>query len=78
MDFQGNSPRLELGETKNGQGRNFPLTRELGNILEKQVQRAAEIATTTGGDIPRVFFHADGTPIRNFRDAWISACNGAG
>lgn len=44
MDFQGNWLRLEVGETKkNGEGRNFPLTHELRNVLEEQVRRPVEI-----------------------------------
>jgi integrase len=28
--------------------------------------------------VPWVFFHGDGSPIRNFRDAWLNACSRAG
>jgi len=69
--------RLELGETKNDDGRNFPLTQELRAVLEEQVSktRALELAT---GQIIQWLFHRNGEPIKNFRRAWLSAGKLAG
>jgi hypothetical protein len=52
VDFQGSWLRLEPGETKNGEGRNFPLTRELRNVLEKR-----HIARPKLRGLPDVTFH---------------------
>src|SRR5579863_7900755 len=69
--------RLEPGETKNGEGRNFPLTPELREVLERQLERTRELEQATGRIIPWLF-HRDGNPIRDFRWVWASACKGAG
>src|SRR5208282_3125316 len=60
--------RLEPGETKNGEGRNFPLTPELREILEKQIEKTGEVEKTKGRIIPWLF-HRDGNPIKDFRGA---------
>jgi integrase len=69
--------RLEPGETKNGEGRNFPLTPELQEILAQQIEKTREIEHATGRIISWLF-HRDGNAIRDFRGAWASACKGAG
>jgi integrase len=69
--------RLEPGETKNGEGRNFPLTPELREILARQIEKTREVEHATGRIIPWLF-HRDGNAIRDFRGAWASACKGAG
>src|SRR5262249_10112148 len=58
--------------TKNDDGRVFPfdLLPELRAVIAGQFERRV---TST----PRVF-HRDGTPIRDFRDAWAKACAAAG
>ena len=69
--------RLEPGETKNGEGRNFPLTPELREVLAQQIEKTRLIEQKTGRIIPWLF-HRDGNPIRDFRGAWASACKSAG
>jgi integrase len=70
--------RLDPGETKNGEGRMFPLTPDLQAVLEGQRDRIREIEKTTGQIIPWVFIHDDGTRIHDFRGAWAKACRSAG
>lgn len=69
--------RLEPGETKNGEGRNFPMTPGLREILALQIEKTREVEHATGRIIPWLF-HRDGNEIRDFRGAWASACKGAG
>jgi integrase len=69
---------LDPGEARNGEGRMFPLTPELREILEEQRDRVRELEKATGQIIPWVFIHPDGTPIRDFRGAWAKACEAAG
>jgi integrase len=69
--------RLEPGETKNGEGRNFPLTPELREVLAQQIEKTRLVEQKTGRIIPWLF-HRDGNPIRDFRGAWTSACKSAG
>jgi integrase len=69
--------RLEPGETKNGEGRNFPLTPELREVLAQQIEKTRLVEQNTGRIIPWLF-HRDGNPIRDFRGAWASACKSAG
>jgi integrase len=76
--------RLEPGETKNGEGREFPFTADLRSILHAQRERVREIEKATGAIIPWVFVHplggartAAGSPIKDFRGAWKAACEAA-
>jgi integrase len=69
--------RLEPGEGKTGEGRQFPLTPELRAVLEQQLARTREIETATGQVTPWVF-HRNGEPIKSYRRAWRSACKKAG
>ena len=69
--------RLDPGETKNGEGRNFPLIPELRAVLERQLARTREIETATGQIIPWLF-HRERKPIRSYRRAWLTACKRAG
>lgn len=58
--------RLEPGETKNGEGRNFPLTPELREILARQIEKTREVEPATGRIIPWLF-HRDRSPIEDYR-----------
>jgi integrase len=69
--------RLEPGETKNGEGRNFPLTPELSEVLKVQLEKTRELEQETGRIIPWLF-HRNGNPIRDYRGAWASGCKDAG
>ncbi|HTR47868.1 MAG TPA: site-specific integrase [Verrucomicrobiae bacterium] len=77
VDLNAGWIRLEPGETKNGEGRNFPLTPELREVLERQLQTTKELEQKTGQIIPWLF-HRVGKPIRDFRWVWASACRKAG
>lgn len=77
MDFQSGWLRLEPGETKNAEGRQFPLTPALRAVLERQRERTLAIERATGTIIPWVF-HRSGRPIKSFRRAWLTACKDAG
>jgi integrase len=69
--------RLEPGETKNGEGRNFPLTPELREVLDVQMQKTRGVEQATGRIIPWLF-HRNGNPIKDYRGAWETACKSAG
>ncbi|HKD65759.1 MAG TPA: site-specific integrase [Candidatus Binataceae bacterium] len=78
IDLEAGWMRLEPGETKNGKPREFPLVSELRTVLEDQYQLARQIERTNGQSVPWIFFHLDGTPIKEFRDGWLNACKRAG
>jgi integrase len=69
--------RLDPGETKNNEGRNFPMTKRLREIIEQQLERTRVLEKATGRIIPWLF-HRDGKPIKTFRRSWITACVKAG
>jgi len=69
--------RLDPGETKNGEGRMFPLTPDLREVLAAQVERTRAIERASGKVIPHLFHHDDGSPIKCFRVAWAGACDRA-
>jgi integrase len=77
VDFSAGEVRLDPGRTKNGEGRTFPMTRELRQLLEAQrtvtdgLQRRHDV-------VCRHVFHRDGRPIRTFRVAFRTACVRAG
>ena len=77
VDFQSGWLRLEPGETKNMEGRQFPLTSALRAVLERQRERTLAIERATGTIIPWIF-HRSGRPIKSFRRAWLTACKTAG
>lgn len=77
VDFNSGWLRLEPGETKNGDGRMFPLTPELRSVLERQRELTDAIQREEERIIPWVF-HREGKPIKSFRRAWITACIKAG
>jgi integrase len=68
---------LDPGETKNGEGRMFPLTPQLRAVLQQQLEHTREREVTEGRIIPWLFHH-EGEPIRVFRRAWATACRKAG
>jgi integrase len=85
VDFANGWLRLDPGETKSGEARNFPFTPELRTILEGQRELVRQIEKAEGVIIPWVFIHPPGTArceaasrIKNFRGAWAKACKAAG
>jgi integrase len=77
VDFRNGWIRLEPGETKNDEGRMFPLTPMLRAVLERQRERTDAFQRSTGEIYPAVF-HREGRPIKSFRRAWLTACRRAG
>lgn len=77
VDLDAGWLRLEPGETKNRDGRNFPLTPELREVLEQQIDQTRAFELATGQIVPWLF-HRNGRPIRDFRGAWAVACKEAG
>src|SRR5882762_712018 len=77
VDFRSGWLRLEPGETKNDEGRQFPLTPDLRAALERQRARTLVDEKVTGTIIAWMF-HRSGKPIKSFRRAWVTACRKAG
>jgi len=69
--------RLDPGETKTGEGRNFPFTVRLREIIAQQLERTKALEKATGRIIPWLF-HRAGRPIKTFRRSWLTACVKAG
>ena len=77
LDLKAGWLRLDPGESKNREGRMFPLTPRLRDILERQLARTEALQRASGKIIPWLF-HRDGKPINSFRKTWITACVDAG
>jgi integrase len=71
--------RLEVGSTKNGEGRTFPVGTfpALKDLLEKQREYTNEVEKMKGIEVPWVF-HRDGLRIASFKGAWKRATKEAG
>lgn len=78
VDFATGWVRLDPGESKNGEGREFPFTPELRGILEAQREVVKAIEHKHACLIPWVFVHPDGRAIKDFRGSWANACKAAG
>jgi integrase len=77
LDLQAKMLRLDPGEAKCKEGRNFPLTPRLYEILSKVVARNEAFQRATGQIVPWLF-HRRGKHIKRFDKAWKSACKRAG
>jgi integrase len=77
LDLRAGWLRLDPGETKNREGRMFPVTPELRLVLKRQLARTRNLERATGQIIPWLF-HREGKPIKSFRRAWLTACKQAG
>lgn len=77
LDFEARTLRLEPGKTKNREGRIFPMTDQLFEVLSQQEKKTGALQKKLGKVIPWVF-HRDGNRIRNCYTAWRSACKKAG
>ena len=77
VDFTAEEVKLDPGTTKNKQGRTFPFTDTLREVLVSQRVVADGLQQTTGTICPWVF-HRDGRPIKTFVTAWRTACIRAG
>jgi integrase len=78
VDFASGWLRLEQGETKNGDGREIPLTGELRAVLEWQRDRCDALQRTIGRVIPWVFFKGDGSRLVSYFKPWEKARRAAG
>jgi integrase len=70
--------RLDPGESKNGEGREFPFTPDMRSVLEAQRENVRTIERERACVIPWVFVQPDGSRIKDFRWAWRTACRDAG
>jgi integrase len=77
VDFGAGEVRLDPGKTKNGEGRTFPMTRDLRELLEAQKAITENLQRQCKVVCPRVF-HRAGRPIKSFRVAFRTACAAAG
>ena len=77
MDLEAGRLRLEPGETKSREGRNFPLTPELREVLEQQLEHRRALERETG-QTSRGSFTRTARAIGSFRKAWSTACKKAG
>jgi integrase len=68
---------LDPGTTKNDEGRVFPFTQELRDLLEAQRDITDQLQHEKGFVCPWVF-HRDGRQIKSYYGAWRSACKKAG
>jgi integrase len=76
-DLDSGCLRLEAGETSDKRARSFPLTRELSEVLTRQLRATAEFERKSGQIVPWLF-HREGKPIKDFRKAWALACRRTG
>lgn len=78
IDFAGETVRLDPGKTKTGEARVFPFTAELRRLLEVQREYVRAIERRLGRVVPLVWCWDEGSPIRDFRGSWRSACRAVG
>jgi integrase len=71
VDFQAGIMRLEVGSTKNDEGRTFPFVAlpALQDLLERQRAYTDEVELATGKRVVWVF-HRNGEPIKSLKKAW--------
>jgi integrase len=77
VDLDTGIVRLEVGTTKNGEGRQFIVTRELREMIEQQLA-SIERLRVQGVITPYVFHRPDGSRIKDMRGSWTKACRDAG
>ena len=76
VDFDAGTVRLDPGTTKNGDGRVFPMTAGLRELLEGRDRE--RLALQAKGIICPLVFHRRGKRIKSFRRVWLTACRLAG
>ena len=77
VDFAAGTVRLDPGQTKNGEGRLFPMTAELRRVLNEQRAYTDRVQREKDKVVPYVF-HRNGKAITAFTKAWKTACLKAG
>ncbi|MBX3341995.1 MAG: site-specific integrase [Nitrospira sp.] len=83
VDWQAGTVKLEVGTTKNGEGRIFPFAQlpQLAAVLKTQWEQAQHVMVSQQRICPWVFFRAlkrEVLPIRSYKTAWGRACRLAG
>jgi integrase len=78
VDFTAGWLRLEPEETKNRDGRMFPLVQGLRDVLQGQRARVEAIQRATGRIIPWIFIQDSGAPVKCFKRSWTTARRRAG
>jgi integrase len=74
VDLDQGIMRLEVGETKNDEGRTIYLDDELQGVFKHQWDQRKETGVLT----PHVFINGEGTDkVKDFRKSWRTACKGA-
>jgi integrase len=90
VDWEGRNVRLDPGTTKNREGRTFPFTAALEQLLKAQLVEQEKLKKA--GRVVRHVFNREawvqqpdgtlarlpGQPVKVFRRAWRSACRVAG
>jgi integrase len=90
VDWQRERLTLEAGETKNREGRFFPFTGSLREILEEQITATKNLEKEKGIWIEWLFHDPEGNPLvmptrrgtvkttKYFREVWATACKASG
>lgn len=76
IDWEGRMIHLDPGTTKSGEGRSFPFTTELEDLLRDQWAEHERLRKQDR--LVSCIFHRDGQPIRSVYRAWRTACKRAG
>lgn len=77
IDFETGTIRLDVGSTKNKDGRVVYMTAQLRSLLEDQREQTLALQRQTEQIIPLVF-HDNGQRIVNYDKRWREACKRAG
>ena len=79
VDFRAGVVTLDVGTTKNRDGRTFPMIPELRAVLEGQRATTDALQKKIGAIVPWVFHRTKrARPLRGFRKSWVAACVAAG
>jgi integrase len=68
VDFDKGIVRIDVGTTKNDDGREFPITAELRAVLDAQAARCDAIAAKSGVPVEYVFTYDNGSSIGKYSD----------
>jgi len=79
VDWEGKMLRLDVGTTKNAEGRLFPFGAHpaLEELLRHRLKRTEQAQLCRGQRVPSVF-HRNGRVIKDFRTVWRRACRRTG
>lgn len=82
IDLQAGTLRLEVGHTKNKDGRVVFMDPEIKGLVSDQLERVKTLSRKLGRVLPGLFHHLHGCytgqPVRDFRKAWSYACEQVG